>query len=247
MITAIIVVTLSFSYASVYADEIVIYGGEAFKPQSYLDNGEPAGMIPALFKHLSKESGDSYKLILLPWKRAVGESTSGHGGITSFTRTVERSEIFDFSEPLFRNRVQLIVLKDKAFEFTSLDNLRGKIIGLPLGSSFGDAFDQAARDRVFSVDPDTNQTSRIKKLFLGRIDIAVIGRMSFNQVLKSDPQLFENRDKFMLLTNAVIEDPLYLAFPKSMHMQPALQRFNKALISFKKTKAYQDIVSDYAN
>jgi polar amino acid transport system substrate-binding protein len=243
----IVIMLISLGSGCAFADEIVVFGGEAFKPQSYLENGVPAGIIPTLFNRLSQDTGDHYKLILLPWKRAVGESTAGNGGITSFTRTEERAKIFDFSEPIFRNKVQMVVLKEKVFEFQTFNDLKGKIIGLPLGSSFGDAFDHAAQDEIFTTEPDTNQVSRIKKLILGRIDVAVIGRMSFNQVLASDPVLSQNRDKFTFVPNAIMEDQLYLAFPKSMHMNPAIRRFNKALSVFKKTREYHDIVSDYAN
>jgi len=243
----VVIVLISLTSWRVQAGEIVVYGGEAFKPQSYLENGVPAGIIPKLFQRLSQDTGDHYKLVLLPWKRAVGESTAGNGGITSFTKTVERTKVFDYSEPIFRNKVQLIVLKEKVFTFKTLADLKGKVIGLPLGSSFGDAFDQAARDEIFVTEADNNQVSRIKKLLLGRIDVAVIGTVSFNQVIASDPALYVNRRKFTFIPNAGIEDNMYLAFPKSMQMGPAIRRFNRALVALKKTKEYQDIVGGYAN
>jgi polar amino acid transport system substrate-binding protein len=243
----IVIMLVSLTSWGAHADDIVVYGGDAFRPQSYLDNGQPAGIMPQLFQRLSQETGDHYKLVLLPWKRAIGESTAGNGGITTFTKTAERAKIFDFSEPIFRNKMQLIALKDQAFTYKTLADLKGKTIGLPLGSSFGDAFDRAAKDGIFITEADTNQVSRIKKLLLGRIDVAVIGKVSLKQVIASDPAIYDDRHKLIVLSNVVIDDKMYLAFPKSMHMGPAIRRFNRALIAFKKTREYQDIVGVYAN
>ncbi len=229
---------------AVQADEIVVYGGEAFPPQSYLKNGKPAGIMPAVFARIAKDTGDTYTLILLPWKRAMSESNAGHGGISNFSMTRERALQFDYSDYIYANRVYLLTLKGHTFPFKTLNDLKGKRIGIALGSSYGDTFDQAVRDHLFDVDYDTNQVLRFKKLLAGRFDGALAGFDSYNRTLHGDLDLYANRDKFIVNPNPVVEDRLYLAFPKSMRMQPALRRFNQALAGLKKSKELQRIIDE---
>jgi len=228
----------------VAAEDFVIYGGESFQPQIYLKNGNALGIIPALLERLSKDTGDHYQLVLVPWKRALSESMAGHGGITSISWTEQRAAVFDFSDPLYKNLVKLTVLKSRAAEFKDINDLNGKTLGLPLGTQFGGAFDQAVANKIILIDADSSPESRIKKLLRGRIDVAVLGGPGLKETIRLDPNLMETYDKLAILPFPLTEDWMYLAFPKSLHRQAALTRFNKALAALKKTREYQKIIDD---
>jgi len=225
------------------AEEIVIYSSDAFPPQVYLADGKPAGFVPALFERLSQDTGDTYRFILLPWKRAISESEAGHGGIVNFSRTGSRQLLFDFSEPLYKNKVELTILKERAAEFSNVNDLKGKIFGIPYGASFGGEFEKGVNDKLYFIDPDAQPASRINKLLLRRIDVAVLGQSYMKYAAQTDPYTRSNQDKLTTLSFTLIDDWEYLAFPKAMHMQPALKRFNKAFSIFKKTRQYQQMVN----
>jgi ABC-type amino acid transport substrate-binding protein len=233
---------LGLAAESALADEFVIYGGESFPPQIYLENGQAKGIIPALLERLSKDTGDTYRLVLLPWKRALGDSEAGLGGITSISLTSERAKIFDYSEPLYSNPVKLTVLKSRLSEFRDYNDLRGKVLGVPLGAQFGGKFDSAVKNNEVLIDTDNNPVSRLKKLLRGRIDAAILGGAGLKETIRQDADLAQNSDKLAVLPFPLTEDYMYLAFPKSMHQQAALDRFNKALAAMKKTSEYQKIV-----
>ena len=229
--------------ADACAEEIVIYSSDAFPPQIYLSGGKPSGFVPALFQRLSQDTGDTYRFVLLPWKRAINESTSGHGGIVNFSMTEQRKALFDFSDPLYKNRVELVVLKERSSEFRTIGDLDGKIFGIPLGASFGGKFAQGLNEHRYLVDADSLPSSRIQKLLLRRIDVAVVGQSFLAGLAKSDPALVASQDKLTAVPFELIDDWEYLAFPKVMHMQAALNRFNIALTAFKKTKEYRLMMS----
>ena len=226
------------------AEELLVFGGEGFPPQIYLDNGKPSGIIPRLLERLSADTGDTYQLVLLPWKRAINEATAGRGAITSFSWTPERARLFDFSEPMLDNLLHITILRERAAEFRSIGDLKGKLVGVPLGVSLGVEMDRQINNRVFQVDFDNSPVSRIRKLEAGRIDAALIGAMGVRQTVRQEPELSGIEDKFVTLTFPLEHDWQYLAFAKSMHRQDALQRFNKALTALKKTREYQKIVDD---
>ncbi len=224
------------------ADDLIVYGGESFQPEIYLKNGQPAGIIPALLKRIGRDTGDNYQLVLLPWKRAVHEATEGNGGISAFSWTADRAKVFDFTEPILDKPIRLVVLKDRARQFRDINDLKGQTIGLPYGSTFGDAFNRKINDKVILVDEDNNPVSRIKKLLLHRIDLAAISDGGLAPVLKSDPELASKGDLLTLLPFNLASDMMYLAFPKAMHRELAVQRFNKALLALKKSAEYQKII-----
>lgn len=225
------------------AERLVIYGDDAYPPVIYLDHGKPAGILPAIFSRLQKDTGDQYELVLVPWKRALYESQQGRGGITTISWNKERDRIYDFSEPIYYDDIQLVVLKGKEFAFKQLQDLKGKKLGGAAGASYGEEIDSAISSGLLKIDRDPNQDVRLRKLLFGRIDVALIGNgnAGLNRILDSVPDLKAKRSQFVALPQPLTRDPLYLAFAKSMHKQAAIQRFNQALKALKKTPEYQQI------
>ena len=243
----VVLACLVFAFLSntACAGDVVVYGDNAYAPVSYLDAGKPAGIFPAIFNRLSRDTGDHYEFVLLPWKRAQRESLRGIGGITNFSWTEERDKLYDFSQPIYFDDIQLVVLKGKEFAFAEIKDLKGKIAGGAAGASYGEEVDRAIADGIISVDRDDNQGFRMRKLLAGRIDVAIIGNgtAGFEQLLALDPELQARRSSFVVLPHPLTHDPLYLAFAKSMHMKPTLERFNQALAAFRKTAEYQQMIN----
>jgi polar amino acid transport system substrate-binding protein len=226
------------------AEKLVIYGDDAYAPVIYAKQGQAAGILPALFARLSRSTGDSYELVLVPWKRALQEAGRGQGGITGVSWNSERAKLFDFSEPIYDDDIQLVVLNGSNFVFAELRDLQGKTLGGLFGASYGEDVDKAIEAGLFRVDRDPSQIARLKKLLLGRVDIAIVGNglAGFEQLLAADAQLSANRHKFKLLPRPLVRDPLHLAFAKSALMKPALERFDKALLAFKASEEYKQLV-----
>lgn len=242
--TACVALTLLHISGRAHAENLLVYGDEVYPPVIYMERGKPAGILPAIFGELEKETGDNYELVLVPWKRALYEASFGNGGITNFSWNKDRASAYDFSESIYNDDIQLIVLKGREFDFKELADLKGKRVGGAAGASYGDEVDQAIEAGVIKVDRDPHQLSRLRKLLLGRIDVAFIGNgnAGFEQLLASDPDLSANRSKFVVLPKPLVRDPLFLAFEKSMNKKSALERFNKALKALKRTARYRQLV-----
>ncbi|HUE94778.1 substrate-binding periplasmic protein [Pseudomonas sp.] len=234
----------SFMAFSANAESLVIYGDDRYPPLIYLDNDQPAGILPAIFARLTKDTGDSYELVLLPWKRALQYAERGKGGITNISRNKAREVLYDFSVPMYDDDIILVVLQGHEFDFNTLKDLQDKKLGGLYGASYGEGIDHAISNGELLVERDNGQQPRLLKLLAGRIDVAIIGNgvAGFEHILASDPQLEANRSKFLVLQNPLVHDPLHLAFSKTMHMQPALERFNKALTALRETAEYQQLI-----
>jgi len=228
----------------VSAENLVIYGDNSYPPIIYLDNDQTAGILPAIFARLEKDTGDTYELRLLPWKRALKNAQNSDGGITNISRNEAREKFYDFSLPIYDDDISLVVLKGHEFDFNTLKDLQGKKLGGLSGASYGEEVDQAISNGELHVERENGEQSRLLKLLAGRIDVAIIGNgiAGLEVILASDPGLEANRNQFVMLPKPLVRDPLHLAFSKAMNVQPALERFNKALVALKRTDEYQQLI-----
>lgn len=229
-----------------HAENLVIFGDNSYPPIIYLDHDQPAGILPAIFARLEKDTGDTYELRLLPWKRAMKNAQNGEGGITNISRNKAREKLYNFSLPIYDDDISLVVLKGHEFDFKTLKDLKGKTLGGLSGASYGEAVDQAISSGELDVERENGEQSRLLKLLAGRLDVAIIGNgvAGLDVILASDPGLAANRSQFVLLPKPLVRDPLHLAFSKTMNVQPALERFNKALVALQHTVEYRQLIGE---
>lgn len=213
------------------AETLVVYGDDNYAPVIYLEAGKPVGTLVDILQAVGKKTGDVFDFQLRPWKRAYEESKSGQGALVGVSLTAERTALFDFSEPIYADDIQIVVRRDRVFAYSQLQDLKGKVMGGVIGASYGQEVDQAIKDGLFTMDLDVGQSSRLLKLLAGRMDGAFIGngQAGFEAVLHSSPQLLAQRRSFVVLKNPLTRDLLYLAIPKSLNRRDLIDRFNKGL------------------
>jgi polar amino acid transport system substrate-binding protein len=218
------------------ANDIKIFGNEYKPPKVYLENDKPNGILVDIMKYIEKETAHSFDILLYPWKRAYALAERGQGGIIGLSMTKERLEIFDYSDVMYYDDLMLVVIKGNEFPFNTLEDLKGKRVGVRRGSSYGDDFERGKKD-IFIADEDSDAIQRLKKLLIKRIDVALIGpgKAGVNKIIKSDPELLKRKDDFVLLEKPFKRDPNYLGISKTLNMKGLIQDFNKTL-----KKGYED-------
>lgn len=240
------IVVLWFALVSVgRCETIEVYGADDYPGICFLEDGKPSGLFPKILAGVSAFSGDTYALQLLTWKRAQSYAEAGKGGIAHFSKTAEREAQFDFSNVVYGDRIQLLVVKGNGFEFKDLHDLKGKRIGFKLGASFGQKVDSFLASNSVMVDHDSGIASRLKKLLRHRIDVAIVEGADgqVERLIGNDAELVQNKAQFIFLPTPLVDDSLYLAFAKSMNRRDVLERFNKGLEKFKRTEAYKKLAA----
>ncbi|GAA5175639.1 hypothetical protein GCM10025771_08340 [Niveibacterium umoris] len=219
-------------------DALVVFGDDNYPPIIWAENGEPRGELPRILSEVEALLGKRFTLQQSPWRRAYESALAGKGGVIGVSLTSERQKLFDFSDPIYDDNINVIVLRGHEFAFRALEDLNGKKLGGQLGASYGEAFDTALQNRSLVVDRDTSQIQRLRKLLAGRIDAALIGNghAGLDATIAADPELLRNRDRFVALERPLAIDRLYLAFPKSMQAGELLQQFNAALHRLPRSK-----------
>ncbi|MCP4120097.1 MAG: amino acid ABC transporter substrate-binding protein [Desulfobacteraceae bacterium] len=228
--------------------EIAILGNDYKIPKIYNDNGKPKGILVDIMKYAEKKLDCRFTIKLYPWARAYLLATQGKGGLIGLSKTSERLKIFDYSDVVYYDEVILVVVKGKEFPFETMEDLKGKRLGIGLGGSFGEEFEKAKKAGLFYAIKDDGPVERLHKLLMGGIDAAFIspGRIAFYQTLKKDKKLLKARDIFAILPKPFNRDQKFLGFSKDMKMQPFLKAFNQVLKEGHESGEIDKIIDQYA-
>lgn len=238
---------------SALAQEVVLTGNEARAPKVFNDSeGNAGGVLIEIMKYVAQETGEKFSFRLYPFARAYDQAVKGNMGIIGLSVTAERLALFDYSkEPLFYDDVVLVVRAGKEFPFETLDDLKGKKIGVPRGSSFGELYEKAIKDQIFQPIPGPRPNSQLAMLLLDRMDAVMIsmGKVGLEEALKGesgkDADLRGERTKFVILPKPFARDPNHVAFAKSMHKTDFLARVDQALSKGHQSGAIARLIDQY--
>ena len=206
-------------------EKIVVFGNQAKMPKHYLEDDVPKGILIDILKHVEAQSDLRFDIRLYPWMRSYSYAVEGKGGIIGLSKNRERLKVFDYSDVMFYDDLILVVLKGNEFEYAKISDLKGKVIGVNRGGSYGDAFENGKKN-LFTIDEDADQIVRLKKLLHKRFDAALIGpgKLGLEYAFQQDEELRNNRDKFVVLPVPFKRDPNYMGFAKSQNKQGVSKR-----------------------
>jgi polar amino acid transport system substrate-binding protein len=223
-------------------ESVVIALDQSNPPFMYADeSGNAAGLYPILLTEIFNRMGVALELQAVPWRRALLLGEQGVAGVGGIYFNSERDKIYLYSEPLYFESISIYTRKENTFPFSSLDDLADKKIGVILGWSYGDEFDIARRDGLFTADPGPSDESNFNKLISGRIDcmlaLAVSGDfMSFRMGI---------RDELVRLENPVAVNRTYLVFAKNAGYDQLLTQFNQILVQMINDGSYERIIREF--
>lgn len=169
--------------------KIKLYTIDEFDQQGRLVPVSPSSL--SLLRYLENQLDLRFEVHRVPWRRAMDNTLKSDAILMGMSPTKERLGKFVFSDAINANGNWLITRCDAKFKFESIDDLHGRHIGIVMGTTVGDAFDEQV-GVLFTVENDTGAgVARLRKLLLKRMDAMVWYGMT------SDPQEVQkqvNRD-----------------------------------------------------
>jgi len=169
---ASLVIIVLFLPVCVKAEEIVITMLEDFPPYQYVENNQQTGIDIDIIREVCKNLDMKLKFEAVPWKRALKYAEDGNvSGLVSALKTEEREKFLYYtSEPVHIQKNVVIAGKESKIKISSLDDLKGKEVGVLAGFSYGPVIDslQGLKKTVCN-----DQQEMIKILDRGRIDLAL--------------------------------------------------------------------------
>lgn len=225
-----------------YAEqEIVVTVGQGNPPFMFQHADEAYGIYPILLKAVFKRMEIDVSVKTLPWKRALKVGELGEAAIGGIYKTAERQKIYDYSAPLYTEHVLLYVRKEDVFAFNTLSDLKGKMIGVLLGWSYGDTFDKAREAGTVNVYEVPSDKKNFHKLIHGRLDGVIALELAGDLILAREGY----HDRIVALETPVAVNETYLVFAKRSQRKRFLDRFNATLKAMRDDGTYDQVIQAY--
>ena len=190
------------------------------------------GLSGAVAKSVAARFGYGIKIDYFPWLRAmqVGGSDPDFVGYFPAYHTAERAQQCHFSAPMGNSTIGLAMLSEAPLHWRALDDLAGIKLGVVLGYSNGEAFDQMVKSGKLLVDASVSDSINLKKLLAGRIRAVVIDKAVLRYLLASDPTLSKERAKLVFDDRPLAVLTLHVCFQRTPLGLKLKQSYDAALL-----------------
>ncbi|MBC3920766.1 transporter substrate-binding domain-containing protein [Undibacterium sp. CY18W] len=201
--------------------------------------------IRQLLNYFERELRIRFEIRRYPWIRLLNNAKNGEGIVFGLSRNRERLATFRFSETIYANYVWLVTRSDASFVFNSMQDLKGKTVGVVRGASYGDEFD-SMRNVLFLVEEDvSSHGARLKKLLNKRMDVMVFGdrrsqpeevKQLLINMLSNETSHMETaiEQSFKVLPKPLLVDDLHFA-AVSPQYDEWIQKLNLAILAGRKS------------
>jgi polar amino acid transport system substrate-binding protein len=222
---------------SVQAEKITAVG-DPWPP--FLDPNRPSkGIVVEIATAAYATQGYELEMSFVPWARAIAGVKSASSDLllgTWFTK--ERTDYLMYSEPYLDNSIKFIKKKGDDFEYSDVESLTGKSVGIVRGYGYGEEFSDAEN---FKKPEAKNLIINIRKLVAGRINLAIEDELVARSIMaEEDPDLLDQVEfsKIDYSTNALhVTSGLANAKHKEL-----IEAFNKGLAEIKASGEYAEIL-----
>lgn len=207
-------------FKPINAGQLTVGMNLQFKPQMYLDNGEPAGYDVELLKELAPDLDAELNIQNLDFNGLIPGLQSGQFDMVSvgLNATPERKEVVDFTRGYVPYAQTIGVPVDKAAEITSADQLneKGTVITALQGSTAETLAKSEFPDATVKGFPDQN--AAFLEVATGRADAVIVESYLLAQFDASNPDQ---------LAEAETDEPLHVEYGSW-----AVPKGNEAFVEF---------------
>ncbi len=222
-------VVLGMSGATVLAAETVrLASGEwaPFQSEQLVHGGVATRIVTEAFA----QQGITVEYGYFPWKRSFELAKKGKwDGTFLWFDTVERREFFLVSDPIIDVDYVFFHRRDVAFDWQSVEDLKGFRIGATLGYEFGGyEFKWAEQQGKIKVLRQAGDDKNLNLLLRGRIDLFPCERLACSELIQKTFTA-EQSAELTYHPHSIRSDPHHLLMFKSPRNDKLLEEFNKGL------------------
>ena len=215
---------------------------ESYPPYEFVEAGTVRGVDTDMIRAVCEKIGVTPKFEEMPWKRALSEVKDGKvDAIFSLYVNDERKGFLEFPDKgLSYEKNILVSRKGGDVKIATLDDLKGKTIGVVSEYSYGDTFDNF---KDVTRDESVNAEMLLKKLENDRIPVIIINELVYNSLAKK----LGLTDKLEVQPFVAADEPMYVAFSKAKGAAAAdmAAAFSKAIAAMKASGEQQKIIDSY--
>jgi polar amino acid transport system substrate-binding protein len=197
------------------------------------------GIITDVTLQAFARAGFEVVVAVVPWNRAYAGTVNGrYDVISAIWLTPEREKELEYSDAIISSRIVLIHRDGYDFTFNSLDDLRGKTVGVTAGYGYPEDFQNA--DFFIREESETLSLS-LRKLIFGRTNVIVAEEIAARYAVAAEYPDAVGSLKYSEI--ALQENPMHVAF--SMERPDYIdikERFNEALTEMREDGTLKEIL-----
>lgn len=243
-----VLISVCFSMV-VHAQECQVLrvgGTDGWLPVAYLNQAtkEPEGIAHDFAKIVGNKLNIPVKIdATLPWKRMLQYTEDGNlDMVAAIYWTKERADLYQYTASYFVNEAWVFVVKGKEFPFEKFEDLIGRVGGIPLGGSFGEAFDTFAKDHQLKLEEVGTKEQMAKKILAGRNDYFIQDYLDGIMYLKQAGL----QDQIVALPHPVAITEVYFALSRKSPCISLVPHINGIIDNAKRDGTLQAIIDKYS-
>lgn len=205
------------------------------------ENLPQGGFTTAIIREAFKRTGYEVKVDFMPWARVLREAEAGnYDAAYPEYYSEERAQAFFLSEQFASGPLGFYKRKGAIINYTKLEDLKPYRIGVVSGYINTPEFDAAD---YLQKDVVNSDEQNIRKLLLGRIDLAVIDKLVAQYIIKTNVP--EAADVLEFMEPPLKEQSLHVIFSRQVAgSEQKLQAFNAALKTMREDGTLERILKE---
>ncbi len=209
------------------------------------ENLKHYGVVSHIVSEAFKLEGIKVEYGFFPWGRAMRLAKFGDfDGTLVWFHNPEREKDFYISVPVLEVKFVFFHLKSLPFTWETIDDLKGRTIGMLLPTKLSQAFEEAMKSGKLHVDRASTIEMNFSKLLLKRMDLFVtdidVGNAILNRHFKP-----EEATSITYNSKPVHAKPMYLLLSKKIQKNGRMiQSFNRGLKQLKANGKYDQYFSE---
>lgn len=174
----------------VSANIFMVYGAYDGFPKYFEEEGQAKGVVVEITRYCLDEMQLPYEIRLLPWMRTYTLAERGGGGVIGLSKSQERLALFDFFEPIFTEEIVLLVKQGYEFSYQDIADLKDRLVGVSIDTSYRTAFDQALAEGSLTIVGFNDIRNGLAMLRRERIDAILLGSsVDVHKLAQNNPRL----------------------------------------------------------
>jgi polar amino acid transport system substrate-binding protein len=221
-------------------DPVAIAIDENYPPYMFAEDGKPAGLYTDLISGAFERMDMPLTIEAMAWTAALQRIDGAEIGLGGLYKNDARLEKYDYSDAILEEKLMVFVRSGDEFAFDSLDDLRGRVVGVISGWSYGQAIDEARASGLLTTEEATSDGENLMKLLAGEIDAAIVDALAARTIIAGHDEL---KGTVIALPKPVATNMAYLAFNKDAHRQSLLEDFDATLSGMRADGSFETILS----
>lgn len=208
----------------------------------YVNQQQPPGVITKLIKKAFADQGINTNIEYKPWSEVETMIDNDNKLSFMWSRTVQRTQKWIYSDPVYANRQILVVKKQSGVFWRRLDQLRQYNLGVTAHHNYGENFEQYRQ--YLNLTDSASDFLSLKKLVRGKVDAVIVEELEGRHLISFFPEKVKQQLEVLDHKALDISNSYLVCSKNYAKCSHFIQSFNRGLKQLKSTSQYKTLLKE---